>query len=363
MNKKIIICSDGTWNTPDQKENNQPVPTNVIKLVRALKPQNSEGINQVVFYDQGVGTTGGPIVNFVGGITGWGISANILDCYRFLANNYQPGDEVYCFGFSRGAYTVRAFAGLVAGFGLLAKPDLDELPKVYALSRIPPADRPQHKLYPEVQALNARSIKPRIKLMGVWDTVGALGVPTPLLGWISRKLWVGFHDTQLRNTDYAYQALAVDERRKPFRPAVWTEAPDITEIKQVWFSGAHANVGGGYLDEGLSDIAFDWMIKMATVRGLEFEQRYLDDTDKVHPDERGELINSFSLPYRLFGPLFKLGPYLRPIGREHDDPKGKKTGFNEMMHQSVANRHAADLLSYNPENNDFGLKNLPIEPY
>ncbi len=357
MVKKIIICCDGSWNTPDQQENNIPVPTNVIKLVRAIKPLDSNNISQVVFYDQGVGTTGDALTRFVGGTTGWGISQNILDSYRFLANNYQDGDEIYAFGFSRGAYTARAFCGLVASFGLLSKLDLDQLPKVYKLSRVPPAERPQHELYQEVMELTTRSSKPRIKLMGVWDTVGALGAPIPLLGWITRKLWVGFHDTRLRNTDYAYQALAIDERRKPFMPGVWTDAGDGEEMKQVWFSGAHSNVGGGYVDAGLSDIAFNWMIKMATLRGLEFEQLYLNNPQRVHANDRGELIDSFSFVYRL------LGPYLRPIGQSHEDPQGKRTGVGEMMHQSVVDRNAANLFTYNPENSDFGLQNLPVEPY
>jgi hypothetical protein len=110
-------------------------------------------------------------------------------------------------------------------------------------------------------------------------------------------------------------------------------------MKQVWFSGAHSNVGGGYVDAGLSDIAFNWMIKMATLRGLEFDPVYLNDPERVHADYRGELIDSFSFVYRL------LGPYLRPIGQTHENPEGKKAGVGEMMHQSVVDHHAANLFT------------------
>lgn len=357
MKKKIIICCDGTWNSPDQEKDNRPIPTNVVKLVRAITPLDKQSISQIVFYDQGVGTTGGPVDKLIGGATGMGISRNILDCYRFLANNYQDNDEIYCFGFSRGAFTARSFAGLVSEFGLLSKLDLDKLPAVYKLSRVPPKKRPQHKLYAEVAALKTHSRKPRFKFMGVWDTVGALGAPTPFLGWITRKLWVGFHDTRLGNTDYAYHALAIDERRKPFRPSIWTDAGDSLEMKQVWFSGAHSNIGGGYLDARLSDLAFKWMVKMAEQRGLQFDPFYLNDPQKVAANFRGELVDSYSLVYK------PLGPYLRPIGQLHDDPNDPQPGANERMHQSVVERHDKNLLRLNPENEAYGLQNLPIEPY
>ncbi len=357
MKKKIIICCDGTWNSPDQEKDNLPIPTNVVKLVRAIAPLDKQDVSQIVFYDQGVGTTGGPVDKLVGGATGMGISRNILDCYRFLANNYQKNDEIYCFGFSRGAFTARSLAGLVSEFGLLSKFDLDKLPSVYKLSRVRPEKRQRHKLYAEVDALRANSRKPRLKFMGVWDTVGALGAPTPFLGWITRKLWVGFHDTRLANIDYAYHALAIDERRKPFKPSIWSHVGDSLEMKQVWFSGAHSNIGGGYPDAGLSDVAFNWMVKMAVQRGLEFDPVYLSDPQKVDANYEGELIDSYTLIYKT------LGPYLRPVGQLHDDPNDKQRCANEFMHQSVADRVDKKLIGLNPENCTYGLKNLPVESY
>ncbi len=356
--KKIIICCDGTWNSPDQKDQGLPIPTNVTKLARAIKPVDTGKISQVVYYDQGVGTEGGTVDKLLGGATGLGISQNILDCYRFLAHNFLEGDEIYCFGFSRGAFTARSFAGLVSAFGLLSKSDLGELPHLYELYRVEPAERPNHKLYKQVEALTANNSKPRFRLMGVWDTVGALGAPTPMLGWITKKLWVKFHDTALRNVDYAYHALAIDELRDPFKPSVWTAASeDIKEIKQVWFAGSHSNIGGGFADQGLSDTAFTWMVKMATQRGLEFEKAYLNNPAKVAPNFKGDIVNLYKGVYKV------LGAYLRPIGQLHEDTREKKSGVNEMIHQSVLDRHADQMESFNSEHADYGIKHLPVEPY
>lgn len=351
-NKKIIICCDGTWNSPDQV-----ISTNVCKLKKALLPVDSQQVRQLVFYDPGVGANGGLIDKYIGGATGMGISENIEDSYRFLTDNYQEGDDIFCFGFSRGAYTVRSFAGFVSSYGLLAAEDFDQFKLIYDLYKTPPAKRASHKNYAKGEALKAKTVKPHFKFIGVWDTVGALGAPTPLMGWISRKLWVGFHDTELRNTDYAYHALAVDERREPFRPSVWTKADQCKEMKQVWFSGAHSNVGGGYKDTGLSDTAFSWMIKNAQLRGLEFDQSYLSAPQNLSENFRGQLVDSFSLAYKVFG------PYLRPIGQLHEDVSVDRTGVNEMLHESVVKRNAAGLFTYNPENVAYGLKNLPVEPY
>lgn len=356
MTKKLIVCSDGTWNSP-----NQAILSNVAKLGQALLKTDTNGVEQVSFYDPGIGADENFLKKYIGGATGWGISKNIRDCYQFLVNNYAPGDEIYCFGFSRGAYTVRLLIGFATSFGLLNEQDRElfnhNFDMIYELYRIKPNKRSQHKNFEKVEQLKSRTVKPRCKFVGVWDTVGALGAPTPLMGWISRKLWVGFHDTELRNTDYAYHALAIDERREPFRPSVWTGThDDCQEMKQVWFAGSHTNVGGGYRYPGLADTAFLWMIEMARLRGLEFDQAYLDDPRNTSPDYRDSIDNSFSAPYWIFG------PYLRPIGQLHEDVLENRRGVNEMLHASVVKRHAEDLPTFNPQNLAVGLQKLPVEP-
>ncbi len=356
MVKKLIVCSDGTWNS-----SYQAVPSNVTKLKHALLKTDSNGIEQMLFYDPGIGADENFLKKYVGGATGWGISRNIRDCYQFLVANYLLGDEIYCFGFSRGAYTVRSLIGFATSFGLLNEQDRElfnhNFDMIYELYRIKPNKRSHHENFEKAEQLKSRAVKPRCKFVGVWDTVGALGTPTPLMGWVSRKLWVGFHDTELRNTDYAYHALAIDERREPFRPSVWTGTQeDCQEMKQVWFSGSHTNVGGGYRYPGLADIAFLWMIKMARLRGLEFDQAYLDDPRNTNPDFRDSIDDSFSAPYWIFG------SYLRPVGQLHEDVQENRRGVNEMLHASVVKRHTENLPTYNPQNIAIGFQKLPIEP-
>ncbi len=340
MSKRIVICCDGTWNKPASEEDERVVPSNVLKLVRAVLPRDADaGVEQVVYYDAGVGTgTFGIIDKYVGGATGLGISRNIQQAYRFLANNYVEGDEVYFFGFSRGAYTVRSLSGLLDTVGLLDKSDLRHVHRLYAYYRTRPDKRSQSKYHELVNSLERRTID--ITFMGVWDTVGALGVPTPMLGWLSRKLWVGFHDTGLsgiiRN---AYQALAIDERRRPFAPAIWTRKPEGANVRQVWFVGSHRNVGGGYRDDGLSDVAFMWLANRARDCGLAFSPEYL--SARVQPNPMAEMEDSFTGIYRALG---KLG--MSPLVRKIADLQTS----GEMIHESVISRLRMPELDYRPEN-------------
>lgn len=173
-------------------------------------------------------------------------------------------------------------------------------------------------------------------------------------------MWVGFHDTNLSNTDYAYHALAIDERRGPFAPSIWTEAKDCQEMRQVWFSGAHSNIGGGYPDARLSDLTFEWMINMAEARGLEFNPEYLKN--KVKACYKGDVINSFTFAYK-FLRLLNVPMYLRPIGHKHRDVEGIKKCIHEMIHQSAVDRHKENMPTFNPANLQYGIDNLTTEPY
>ncbi len=390
--KKLIICCDGTWNEPGDD-------TNVVKMFRALLPSDPNGNVQVMYYDAGVGSGALPGGKLLAGATGFGISRNIQEAYRFIANNFEPDTRIYCFGFSRGAYTVRALGGLVRFAGLLTKTDLGKLPWVYEVYRTHPDKREHHRHYREVEEILSRAReedrKPSIHFMGVWDTVGALGVPTPLLGGISRKWWVGFFDVSADNIDYAYHAIAIDERRGPFKPSIWSNAwSGCKEIKQVWFPGVHANVGGGYADSGLSDVAFGWMARMARNRGLEFDEDYMrkqcgwrDWND--YGDPLGKLENSFSKPYEITSNVLKrledvISPvydvrnrldwaeYVRPIGTHHMGvDKGmvmRLSGMHEMIHQSALDRfnHPGELRlakTYNGHHLKQALTALSVEPY
>ncbi len=273
--KRLIICSDGTWNTPHPADGSPP--TNIVKLARALRPRDSQGVDQVVFYDEGIGTAGF-LDYWIGGYTGLGIAKNILDAYRFLAHNWAPGDEVYLVGFSRGAFTVRSLAGFLGVSGLLRKAELDALPEAWSLFERPEQDPDRFARY------RAAAVYPfSIRLVGVWDTVDALGLPLPGLRELTRPA-LHFHDATLgAHVANGFQALAIDEIRSAFRPLLWTNDPAPGQrIEQVWFRGAHADCGGGYPESGLSDLTLQWMIERVQTCGLEFDGEYL--VRHVRPD-------------------------------------------------------------------------------
>ncbi len=294
-NKNIVVCCDGTWNEPDKH------PTNVVKLMRALRPTHPEtGRPQIAYYDEGVGTNWG-LDKFLGGAFGIGLSENIKQAYRFIANNYEEGDRVYCFGFSRGAFTVRSLGGLLGVVGLLPKIELDDFERAYAYYRLKKEERGGSKGQELLKKLHPRT-DVEVHFMGVWDTVGALGIPLSLLRWVGRSKYA-FHDTELGNcVTHARQALAIDERRGDFAPAIWTAPPDrdLREktLEQVWFVGAHSNIGGGYEDSRLSDIALIWMIEQAEAQGLAFDDEYFKEF--VFDESGGRPVDTAApLVYRL----------------------------------------------------------------
>jgi len=335
LKKRIVVCCDGTWNTPDR-------PTNVVKLVRGITPISKDGLHQVVFYDQGVGTYN-TVDRFVGGAFGKGVEQNVLDAYRFIAHNYQPGDEIYCFGFSRGAYTARALGGMLHAIGLLPKDELHALSTAYKFYRTPPNKR-------DAQSY-AHNPRPDITMMGVWDTVGSLGAPTPILRKLTKPL-VGFFNTHLSSDiKNAYHAMAIDEKRGPFTPALWTGKinPDQT-VEQVWFAGVHSDIGGGYAESGLADTALIWMVQKAFRLGLEFDDEYLNDENKVCPNVLDELHDSYNLFYR---GLEKIGGAngIRNLEGDVDNPP-----INVSVHESVIERMNS-VENYNPMN---FIDTLPI---
>ncbi len=300
--KKIIICADGTWNTEDKTDDGFPCPTNVTRVRRALLPTDSSGVAQVVHYEQGVGTEFG--IRLRGGALGRGIFNNVVDSYEFLMDNYEPGDRLYLFGFSRGAFTVRSLAGLIRNSGILRRGHesfLDEAIKIYR--DYDPATAPDGPV-----SLNFRgyhSHEAEIEFIGVWDTVGALGIPF-LDGQfrILRGLDWRFHDVTLsRIVKNAFHALAIHEYRSQFEPTLWElkpGAPTTQRVEQVWFNGAHSDVGGGYPESGLSDVALGWMVENAEkYGGLEFDRSTL----ALKPDSLAEGHDSFSSFYKVLGAL------------------------------------------------------------
>ena len=294
--KKIITCSDGTWNKPNSRDDNEPVRTNVQKIFDYINKEglnNGEKIKQIKYYDEGVGAEGNMFTKLFNGATGKGLDDNILDAYKFISWNYEAGDEIFLFGFSRGAYTARSLAGLIRKCGIIIKNDLNVFDEAYALYR-------DTSLHPDSKKVmdfrNQNCYEPKIKFIGVWDTVGSLGLPLHWLQMYNKKKYQ-FHDTTLSSIiDHAYHAIAVDEKRSTFKPTLWKQSDNIknrsTEqvLEQRWFAGVHSNVGGGYPDEGLADITLKWMLQKATDVGLGFNETLINND--VKPNYKGVIYNS-----------------------------------------------------------------------
>jgi uncharacterized protein (DUF2235 family) len=327
LTKRLVVCCDGTWNRPDQMESGLAAPTNVAKIALAVLREGGDGTSQLLHYHPGVGTRRWERLR--GGAFGFGISRNVRECYRFLVANYEPGDELYLFGFSRGAFTARSLAGLVRNSGILRPEHVDRIPDAYRLYRARRATAKPRGIEAELfrRMHSHPDQSPMVHFIGVWDTVGSLGIPLDGfgLGRLVNGRW-GFHDTDLSSrVKFAYQALAIDEERSPFRPTAWTLGSDPADqtLEQVWFSGVHCDIGGGYRDPALSEIALLWMADRAGAAGLALDPERLracdapgDDPRRitavcVAPDALGLLHNSRKGLYRL------LRRYRRPITPDH----------------------------------------------
>jgi uncharacterized protein (DUF2235 family) len=304
MARKLVVCCDGTWNTSRTNTNifrtyhflreRLGLPAEVTQKdgVTTCGGRVGDGSEVLLFYDQGVGTDW--FSRLVGGAAGVGLSDNVRDAYHFLAHNYIPGSEIYIFGFSRGAYTARSLCGFVKAAGLLVRPSMKDVwraymdtyataPRIVAKPRGWSADRIRGwlvekagdavgRLGDDVSRL-PRHAGVKIRFIGVYDTVGALGVPISGPVDVNEPI-VGFHDTTLGDmVEHAVQALAVDERRGPYMPTLWTQAANAAalagqSVLQVWFPGVHSDIGGGYGNKGIGDITWDFMMRQAARRGL-----------------------------------------------------------------------------------------------
>jgi uncharacterized protein (DUF2235 family) len=263
MARNLILLFDGTWN--DRKDK-----TNVLRMRHSIASGGEDDKAQPCRYLTGVGTSWHNWLT--GGLFGRGLSESIREGYAWLAAKHREGDRLFVFGFSRGAYSARSCVGLIRKCGLLESPTAENVGKAYALYRNKDV-APEH---PEaVSFRSANSRETRVRFIGVWDTVGALGVPLKRIPFSSD--YYRWHDTALSKiVDYAYHAVATDERRAEYAPALWTEVkPENIEVEQRWFIGAHSDVGGGY-DDGppdLANITLRWMQEKAAAAGLDLKSK------------------------------------------------------------------------------------------
>ncbi|NEO88190.1 MAG: DUF2235 domain-containing protein [Spirulina sp. SIO3F2] len=330
--KRLIVCCDGTW-----QKLASAYPTNVVKIAQAIKPIDDQGIPQIVFYDEGIGTED-KFYKIFGGAFGWGIDRNIRDGYQFLSLNYQPGDEIYLFGFSRGAYTVRSLAGFIYVSGLVSRVHIRKTPEAYRLYR-ELGGRPDT---PElVQFREKYSDRVPIKLLGCWDTVGSLGVPDlipvlPLDRKINEKY--RFHSTALYpNVLNAAHAVAIDENRKVFNVTLMQSGSSEQVLHQDWFPGPHGAVGGGSAaSSGLSDAALVWMMNHAQSLGLALDPKVIPTGIKCEPT------TPFEQPAN---PLFQFSkPFIRDIPAPASFDESVKQRW-----QKVSDYRPTNVLPYQAE--------------
>jgi uncharacterized protein (DUF2235 family) len=362
VGRQIVVCCDGTWNVPDEVHAGVAAPTNVAKLALCLSVGADS--DQLLFYEPGVGTNADDRV--IGGGFGYGLSGNIRSCYRFLADAYEPGDDLFLFGFSRGAYTARSLAGLIRNCGLLRREHADQVDAAFAFYRDRTSVTHPRSLASEIFRRMYSYDASEIYFIGVWDTVGALGIPTDLPGWeeISHlyrgweQLW-GFHDTQLSShVRYAYHALAIDEQREPFRPCLWTQDPDpgAQMLEQVWFSGVHTEIGGGSRDSRLSDIAMLWLVERSQQCGLRLDLGTLcagggDGVGQpVTPNYAAPIKDSRTGMYKL----------LHAFHRLRELPVGDAPG--QVIASSADRRHRERVDGYAPPGLDDYLAALNVCP-
>jgi uncharacterized protein (DUF2235 family) len=307
--KRLVLCFDGTWSAlTDPRE-----LTNAVKLANLVAGSDGD-TPQIVYYNSGVGT-GGPIDRLLGGAFGVGLKANVKRGLAFLTLNYQEGDEIYLFGFSRGAYAARALAGLLGIAGIPR--DIGTTEEHWNLYREVAKLKNKAGWYPKghprrapfdaevnarreqlAHATRYKGGEVPIRCVGVWDTVGSYGIPAGFgFRGLARHLilWTrGFRDTKIGDSvQLGLHAIAVDEMRRPFEPTFWTKRVDRApvegqKVEQVWFAGVHGNVGGGYKCTGLSDQALLWMIsRVHEETGLSFKEAEL--MDRVRPCPAGTL--------------------------------------------------------------------------
>ena len=343
MSKNLVVFSDGTGQEGGSGSN-----TNVYKLFNMIEDRTEK---QVSFYDRGIGTGWRKITGNIGGM---GISRNIKECYEFIFNTYNAGDNIYLFGFSRGATTVRSLSAFIHLFGILPKSRPELIKRAYKIYKISNGKKRKERADDFVNRHHNQWCK--IKFLGVWDTVSALGSPHESLNYLLDKIPFfkhKFHNLSLsESVEHARHALAIDDERLIFHPKIWeNEIKDYQTMKQTWFCGMHTDVGGGYEEHNLSDIPMIWMTKEAKEHGLRL---YPKHNVKLIPDPSGFMHNSRE---KLFAKII----YRKRI-RSWDAKLHGKPVVHESVLLRKKNKNNADDPPYIPWilNQDYDVEDWQI---
>ena len=327
MTKRIALFFDGTWSSADQAHT-----TNVAKLYEATITGEANGVEQVPFYDPGVGIEGNRIARFLGGVAGAGLEQNIAQGYKKLIEDHEEGDEIFLFGYSRGAYTARSLAGLIRNCGILRTDQIDKIPEARKLYR----KRGSGPDSDEAKGFKAQHSKiTDVHFIGVWDTVGSRGIPLRFLGHLYNWRY-RFHDMALsRSVKHAYHALAIDEKRGPFKPSIWSNAPTKDQdVQQVGFAGVHGNIGGGGADSRVSNIALSWIADKARACGLELDQSLFPGASRDY----------------LEAPIPKSQTGFYRFVFEHQRFLGRANNNTEALHPTAQERYDSEDPEYKPPN-------------
>ncbi|KAK4451399.1 hypothetical protein QBC34DRAFT_54717 [Podospora aff. communis PSN243] len=461
--KRIIVCCDGTWNSANTRGSGDP--TNVARLSGAFVKKCCSGMPQVVYYHSGVGTEISKVAHYLGGLFGIGVIQDIVESYRFICDNYNPGDEIIIIGFSRGAFTARSVAGMVCALGFLNRSGLDQLPHIFhdyetwqdwggteydpenhlvgftienkkRLERFRAArdslgkrmpwegsveklqadlDKRKRALFNNMRGMTAAPdphahrqkgarakmnlkkmaeayskflveegmslakyeevvdehnnkirnyvpVKGRVRAVGVWDTVGSLGIPrTPLHSGGRREQEIRFESLDVSSSvDYAFHGLALDEWRSAFDCTMWGKKDNNhTNLRQVWFPGSHCNAGGGWPDQQIATIALAWMADQLTSISVEFSKVemnriFYELRPGAIPKPWGmgtiynpggpttyldKLIGFFAVPYRKFKNGNTEYPPRKPGGYTADGCDDRLVNPNEFVHPCVRIRY------------------------
>lgn len=397
--KRLIFCFDGTWNKVTEG-----YPTNVSKIAHSVKSsgknRNDEYIPQLIYYDEGVGTHElgehvGVIVNKISGALGFGLQQNVVEAYTHLILNYELGDEIYVFGFSRGAFTARSFVGMLRNCGILTKRRLFNIREAvdryinreehdhpnshdccaFRYENNPNLLLPGDQKWRELNKLqfDGPTIDLKIKYLGVWDTVGALGVPENfgIAAAINEKYT--FHDTKLSKfVESARHAVAADERRNTFKPSLWTNLESLNDgldgipYQQKVFPGTHSAIGGGGPVTGLSDMTLEWVFRGAQKAGLDFDtdigspiygilpnhgDPLFNEEDKIDWDYKDIFVGS-GLSDRNFGAI-TIDQIDDSIFRRWHDQKMKDTPDGAYRPESLSEYH--EYIQNNPPKLNMNL--------
>ncbi len=371
--KNIILSTDGTGNAGGKGHG-----TNVWRLHTAIDRHGTNIPEQIAFYHDGVGSQNNKFLKTIGGALGWGLKRTILELYFDLVSNYSEGDQIYLFGFSRGAYTVRLLAGFITSCGIIKRDDYSDKSDIEIHAEIDLA----YSAYKDLLTYNKQyknlenaqkerdintirnRLKPnrytdvRIRFIGVWDTVDAYAIPFDSIARLfDRFLYTSFreHDNSLsKKVEMACHALSIDDQRRTFLPVLWREdtPEDEKRIQQVWFCGVHSNVGGGYPKQGLAWVTLEWMLLHAKAAGLHF----------VHEDIE-QFSENKNIHDKLYDSRSGLGAYYAFRIRKIEElwTTYVSNSSAPSIHKSTFERIARRSESYSPTNLPSGFKIVDTE--